>query len=195
VPCSIKGFFDIQEYPSIVTLLLKISVTWSVSLIHCSVVLWRARKPNWHALCRPLSSMCLWTIFSITFSNSLSVVDNRLIGRKFWGNSRSLPGLGKIITFASFQEFGERDSRRQWLNTCKWSSWKVPEAFVWNAINSAGLSQFQRIWSWAPGGARHQDGLTDWPSVVTWLWIWLLFFWNVMSCRGLVLGYAWGELW
>jgi hypothetical protein len=29
------------------------------------------------------------------------------------------------------------------------------------------------IWSWAPEGARHQDWLTDWPSVVTGLWLWL----------------------
>jgi hypothetical protein len=28
------------------------------------------------------------------------------------------------------------------------------------------------IWLWAPDGARHQDRLTDWPSVVTWLWLW-----------------------
>jgi hypothetical protein len=27
------------------------------------------------------------------------------------------------------------------------------------------------VWSWAPDGARHQDGLTDWPSVVTELWL------------------------
>jgi hypothetical protein len=25
------------------------------------------------------------------------------------------------------------------------------------------------IWSWAPDGARHQDWLTDWPSVAMWL--------------------------
>jgi hypothetical protein len=30
--------------------------------------------------------MCLWTIFRITFSKSLPVVDKNLIGRKFWGN-------------------------------------------------------------------------------------------------------------
>jgi hypothetical protein len=29
------------------------------------------------------------------------------------------------------------------------------------------------IWSWAPDGARHQDLLSDWPSVVMWLWLWL----------------------
>jgi hypothetical protein len=29
------------------------------------------------------------------------------------------------------------------------------------------------IWSWAPAGARHQDWLTGWPSVVKWLWLWL----------------------
>jgi hypothetical protein len=26
-------------------------------------------------------------------------------------------------------------------------------------------------WSWAPDGARHQDLLTDWPSVAMWLWL------------------------
>jgi hypothetical protein len=29
------------------------------------------------------------------------------------------------------------------------------------------------IWLWAPDGARHQDLLTDWPSVAIWLWLWL----------------------
>jgi hypothetical protein len=28
------------------------------------------------------------------------------------------------------------------------------------------------IWSWAPDGARNQDALTDWSSVVMWLWLW-----------------------
>jgi hypothetical protein len=56
--------------------LLKLRVTWSVSLIHCKVVLWRARNPNWPAFSTP---MCLWPIFRITFSNSLPVVDKRLI--------------------------------------------------------------------------------------------------------------------
>jgi hypothetical protein len=36
----------------------------------------------------------------------LPVVDRRLIGRKFWGNLGSLPGFGKVITFASFRGFG-----------------------------------------------------------------------------------------
>jgi hypothetical protein len=50
-------------------LLLKLNMTWSVNLIHWYDARWRARKPNWLALIRPLSSMCLWTIFRITFSN------------------------------------------------------------------------------------------------------------------------------
>jgi hypothetical protein len=29
------------------------------------------------------------------------------------------------------------------------------------------------IWSWGPDGARHQDLLTDWQSVVMWLWLWV----------------------
>jgi hypothetical protein len=28
------------------------------------------------------------------------------------------------------------------------------------------------IWSWAADGARHQDLLTDWPSVAIWLRLW-----------------------
>jgi hypothetical protein len=37
------------RYPRIEVeiLLLKLRVTWSVSLIHCEVVLWLARNPNW----------------------------------------------------------------------------------------------------------------------------------------------------
>jgi hypothetical protein len=27
------------------------------------------------------------------------------------------------------------------------------------------------IWSWAPDGTRHQDLLSDWPSVAMWLWL------------------------
>jgi hypothetical protein len=50
-------------------LLLKFKVTWSVSLIHWSIVLWRAQEPNWLERSRPLSAVCLWTIFRITFSN------------------------------------------------------------------------------------------------------------------------------
>jgi hypothetical protein len=32
-----------------------------------------------------------------------------------------------------------------------------------------GCQTVINIWSWAPDGARRQDGLTDRPSVVTWL--------------------------
>jgi hypothetical protein len=34
----------------------------------------------------------------MTFSNSLPVVDRKLIGRKFWGSLGSLPGFGKVMT-------------------------------------------------------------------------------------------------
>jgi hypothetical protein len=62
--------------------------------------------------------MCLFTIFRITFSNSLPVVDKRLIGRKLWGNLESFLGFGKVIIFASFQIVGKWESRRQWLISC-----------------------------------------------------------------------------
>jgi hypothetical protein len=80
-----KEFSISKNTAAVDMLLLKLRVTWSVSLIHWSAVLWRARKGNWLALNSPLSSMCHWTIFRITFSNSLPVVDKRLIGLKCWG--------------------------------------------------------------------------------------------------------------
>jgi hypothetical protein len=56
------------------------------------------------------------------------------------------------------------------------------------------------IWSWAPDGARHQDrltdwssivihslthhdGLTDWSSVVKWLWLWESELWEPVRGR------------
>jgi hypothetical protein len=59
--------------------------------------------------------MCLRNIFRITFTKGLLVVDNRLIGRRFWGNLGSFPLFGKII-FYSFQNLGKWESRMQWLN-------------------------------------------------------------------------------
>jgi hypothetical protein len=50
--------------------MLKLRDTWSVSLIHCSVVLWRARKPTWFAFSKSFSSRCLWTTFCMTFQKA-----------------------------------------------------------------------------------------------------------------------------
>jgi hypothetical protein len=44
-----KAFSMPKDTASVDILLLKLRVTWSVGLIHCSVVLWCARKPNWLA--------------------------------------------------------------------------------------------------------------------------------------------------
>jgi hypothetical protein len=61
----------------------------------------------WFAFSRPLSPMCLWTIFRITFTNNLPFVGKRLIGRKFLGNVGALPGFRKVIIFAFFQGVGD----------------------------------------------------------------------------------------
>jgi hypothetical protein len=42
---------------------------------------------------------------------------------------------------------------------------------------TATLRKRKKIWSQVPESARHQDTLTDRPSVVMWLWFWL-------SCLG-----------
>jgi hypothetical protein len=111
-----NAFLISENTAAVDMLLLKFKVAWSVSLINWSVVLWQAQKPKRLALIRPLSSVCPWTIFRMTPSNFLSVVDKRLIRRKLWRNFGSLPGFGKVINFVSFQGFGKLDSRRQWLN-------------------------------------------------------------------------------
>jgi hypothetical protein len=113
-----NAFSMFKNTAAVDILLLKLRITWSMSLTHISVVLWRARKTNWLALSILLSLMCFWTIIRITFSNNLLVVERRLIFRKFWGNFGCLPGFGNVMIFASFQYFVKWDSRRQWLNKC-----------------------------------------------------------------------------
>jgi hypothetical protein len=51
-------------------LLLKLRVTWSVSLIHWCAILRCAWKPNWLQFNKFLSSVCLWIVFKISFSKS-----------------------------------------------------------------------------------------------------------------------------
>jgi hypothetical protein len=46
------------------------------------------------------------------------------------------------------------------------------------------------IWSWAPDGARHQDLLTDRPSVAMWLWLSL---WPVEAASRKFSGSSWSE--
>jgi hypothetical protein len=111
-----KVFSISKNTAAVGMLLLKLRVTWSVNFMHCSVVLWCARNPNWLALSKFFFSVCLKIIFRITFSKSLLVVDNRLIGRRFSGNLGSFPGFGKVIMFASFQHLGKWESRMQLLN-------------------------------------------------------------------------------
>jgi hypothetical protein len=43
-------------------------------------------------------------------------------------------------------------------------------------IKNSNCQTVINIWSWAPDGARNQDALTDWSSVVMWLWLWLAVF-------------------
>jgi hypothetical protein len=99
-------------------LLLKFWVTWYVSLVRCHVVLWRAWNSNWLALSMPLPSMCLWNIFSISFSYSFPVVDKKVIGLRFWENLGSLQGFGKIVTFAFLQDVAKCECRMRWLVKC-----------------------------------------------------------------------------
>jgi hypothetical protein len=53
-----KAFSMSKNTANVDILLLKLRVTWSVSLMHCSVVLWRARKQNW---------LCFGRILPLTY--------------------------------------------------------------------------------------------------------------------------------
>jgi hypothetical protein len=114
----VSKVFSISKNIEVVDILLKLRVTWSVSLTLCNVVLWRARKSNWLALNWPLPSVSLWIIFNITFLNNLSVGRNRLIGRRFGINVGSLQGFGKVTTFVFFQDVRKCESRMQRLIKC-----------------------------------------------------------------------------
>jgi hypothetical protein len=73
-------------------------------------------------------------------------------------------------------------SESQGIRTRERLSWQGPAA----CINDRPILSSERaphkeqdrncqtvinIWSWAPDGVRHQDLLTDWPSVAMWLWL------------------------
>jgi hypothetical protein len=62
------------------------------------------------------SSVCFFIVLKISLSNSLPVVDKRVIGRKFWGDFEFLPGFGRVVISASFQGARKYMGQKQWLN-------------------------------------------------------------------------------
>jgi hypothetical protein len=72
-----KAFSMFKNNAAVDIFLFQLRVTWSISLIHRSVVLWRARKTNLLALSRHLSPMCFWIILGMTSSNNLPVAEKR----------------------------------------------------------------------------------------------------------------------
>jgi hypothetical protein len=142
-------------------LLLKYRITWSASLIHCSVVLWRARNPNWLAFSKFRSPICFWIICKMTFSKTLPVEGKRLIGRRFCGILGSLPGFGRATTLASFQGIGKCVSQIQ--RFIKWVRWtngllgrslrhsfgipSIPQAFLtFKEFNNFRMSHGLILW-------------------------------------------------
>jgi hypothetical protein len=108
-----KAFSIPMHTAAINILLLKFRETWTAILIYWRVILWSAR--NWLAFSKFVSSSTsFWIVLQISLSNSLSVVDKRLIGRKFWG----IPGFGRVLNFASSQGSGVWPNWKQWLNKC-----------------------------------------------------------------------------
>jgi hypothetical protein len=107
VSCSVKGFFEVQEYCSCGHIVVEIQG-------------YMIRKP--HTLqgravtCTKIKLTCIQQVilvyvllyyFLVTFSNSLPVVSKKLIGLGFCGNFGSLPGFGGVNILASFQELGK----------------------------------------------------------------------------------------
>jgi len=57
--------FLMSKKTTAVNMLLKCRVTWSKSLIHLSVMLWRAWKPNWLGSSKFRTSTCHWSVWRI----------------------------------------------------------------------------------------------------------------------------------
>jgi uncharacterized membrane protein len=76
-------------------LLLKFRVMWSSSphTLECHTVICSK------AFSKFLSSVCFWIVLKISFSNSLPIVDKRLIGCKFWGHFGSFAGFWQRYDF------------------------------------------------------------------------------------------------
>jgi hypothetical protein len=85
-----KAFSISKNTAAVDILLLKFRETWSVSLIHWSFVLWRARKTNWLAL-ESFFPQCVYEL----------LYRIRLIGHTFWGNFWFLLGFGRAMILAS----------------------------------------------------------------------------------------------
>jgi len=135
----------------------------SASLMHWSVVLWRARKPNWHGFSMLLSPMCLRVILRMTFSNTLPVEGRRLIGLKFWRSFGFLPGFGKVIIFSYFQDKGKCEILKHCLNRrvrwtigfhrCLRHSFGLPSI----PLDFFNLKEFISFWTWQ--GLPFSEGL------------------------------------
>jgi hypothetical protein len=152
---------------SAINVLLKFRVLWSTSLIHWTIVPWCVQKPNWLAFSKFLFSACFWIVLKNSFSNSLPVVDKKLVGHKFWGNSGYLAGFSRVMIFAFFQGAEKWPSWRQWLIKCVkctrglLRSWRrhsfgvpsEPQAFP----NFKDYILFQTSRSEINGGCLHQQ--------------------------------------
>jgi hypothetical protein len=111
--------------------------------------------------------------FQNNFSNSLPVVDKKLIGRKLWGHFGSLLGFVNVMTFPFFHDFGKWDSRRQWLNKCgllgrclRHSFWipSSPKAFInFNEFTNLCISQALTFPKWVSS----TDASRAWAVVST----------------------------
>jgi hypothetical protein len=104
---------------------------WSSQVVKLTTHLHLVPRSSIHGTTPPLPQYVFmaWRLvkhrdnFTFTFTFTFFTVfsNNMIIRRKFWGNFRSLPDFGKVVTFVPFQGDGESDNRKQWLN--KWVIW------------------------------------------------------------------------
>jgi len=154
-----EAFSISKNTAAVNTQLLEIKVTWSVSLIYWSVVLWWTWQPNWPACSMLFLSTCLWSIFKTVFSNNFPYADRRLIGRKILGSCPVLVTLSLSLLLKRWKMWQHKIIVKKMCDMHQWPSGKMSEESM-PSITRAFPSWSKLIWFWSSQGLNLAEGLS-----------------------------------
>jgi hypothetical protein len=126
-----KAFSISKNTAAVDILLSKFRVTWSASLIHCSVNLWRARNPNWLALRKHLSLICLSTISKIRRLKWTSGLLGRCLRHSF-----GMPSIPQACS-----------NCKEFSNFCNLLLWRFPNVVGAPTFPALTLSAVSLAWA------------------------------------------------